>query len=226
MARGRIIHPDFWTDGVMIGHTPFARLFYIGTWNFAMCDQGHLPDDPMGLKLKILPADPVDATGLVDELLESGRLQRISISDGRTFLWAPKFSEWQTSDTRNKPRCPVCRDTANPAETPTGFAGNGGDSTNPTLRGGEGKGGDVEGRGSATGAPPSAFCPSHPNGTTGKCGPCGDARRARKAYDEQQKAKPSPRPIKLGQCPEVYRTGSHRFVDGFCAGCDKREAAA
>ncbi|ANJ26796.1 hypothetical protein [Agromyces aureus] len=212
MARGRIIHPDFWTDGVMIGHTPFARLFYIGTWNFSLCDQGHLPDDPMGLKLKILPADPVDAVGLVDELLTSGRLRRITISDGRTFLWAPKFSEWQTSDTRNKPRCPVCRDTAIPAETHTGFDGTDGDSTNPTQRGGEGMGEEVEGRGSADGAP-TPFCPKHPGGTTAPCRACGNAREARKAHDAAARSKPTARPVKAGEC-------AHKSIhSGRCDDC-------
>ena len=37
MARGRVITPDFWSDGNMVGVSPFARLFYIGMWNFAHC---------------------------------------------------------------------------------------------------------------------------------------------------------------------------------------------
>jgi len=107
MARGRVITPDFWTDGTMIGLTFGARLFYIGLWNFAYCDKGHLPDDAMALKLKVLPADQVDATGLVAELMGSGKLVRLS-ADEKTFLWMPTFEGYQKTDPRWKTRCPAC----------------------------------------------------------------------------------------------------------------------
>lgn len=107
MARGRVITPDFWTDGTMIGLTPWARLFYIGLWNFAFCDKGHLPDDAIALKLKVLPADPVDAVGLVKELMTKGKLVRLS-ADGKTFLWMPTFEGYQKADSRWKTRCPAC----------------------------------------------------------------------------------------------------------------------
>lgn len=118
MARGRIITPDFWTDGKIIGLTPFARLFYIGLWNFALCDEGHLPDDALGLKLKVLPADPVDASDLLDELLTAGRLVRLEAADAEGYLHIPTFSSYQKADTRWNSRCPVCRRRAsqNPTE--------------------------------------------------------------------------------------------------------------
>lgn len=185
MARGRIIFPDFWTDGVMLALPALTRLFYIGTWNFALCDFGHLPDDAMGLKFKILPADQVDADSLVGDLLHVGRLERLTISDGRTFLLIPKFAEWQTRDTRNKPRCPVCRDT-NPTETHMGTHENTETHTNPTKntvegRGGEMRGNETRGREAVNGPPPIG-CPQHPNGTDAPCRACGDARRAHAAW--------------------------------------------
>ncbi len=108
MARGRVISPDFWSDGNMVGVSAFARLFYIGTWNVAYCDQGHLEDDPMGLKLRILPADPVDPVGLLDELMERGRIVRLRAGNGKTFLHIPTFGRWQKADPRWKTRCPAC----------------------------------------------------------------------------------------------------------------------
>jgi len=108
MARIRSIKPDFWTDGNMIGLSFAARLFYIGTWNFSLCDRGHLPDDPMGLKLKILPADDVDAAALLTELLVTGRLVRRRSPDGRTYLFNPRLGEHQKVDTRWQSRCPHC----------------------------------------------------------------------------------------------------------------------
>ena len=107
MARGRVITPDFWTDGNMIGMSAFARLFYIGLWNFAYCDKGHLPDDALGLKLKILPADPVDADELLAEVMAKGRVVRLE-AEGKTYLSMPSFAMWQKSDPRWKTRCPAC----------------------------------------------------------------------------------------------------------------------
>ena len=91
----------------MIGMSAFARLFYIGLWNFAYCDKGHLPDDAMGLKLKILPADQVDAKELLDEVMDAGRVVRVE-ADQKTFLWMPSFATWQKTDPRWKTRCPAC----------------------------------------------------------------------------------------------------------------------
>lgn len=99
--------PDFWTDGTITQLSFEARLFYIGTWNFALCDAGHLPDDPEGLRLKILPADDVDPFALVAELLGKGRLKRVAVGD-RTFLWIPRLSDHQKVDGRWNPRCPAC----------------------------------------------------------------------------------------------------------------------
>lgn len=108
MPRGRVIGPDFWSDETMIGHTPFARLFYIGLWNFAYCDFGHLPDEPFSLKLKVLPADPVNGHELVDELLGSGKLTRNELPGGVTYLHMPSFGKHQSVDSRWKSRCPIC----------------------------------------------------------------------------------------------------------------------
>ena len=123
MARGRVITPDFWTDGNMIGMSAFARLFYIGLWNFAYCDKGHLPDDALGLKLKILPADPVDARELLAEVMAAGRVVRVE-ADQKTFLWMPSFAPWQKTDPRWKTRCPACaqQDSLTLTETPVSHA--------------------------------------------------------------------------------------------------------
>lgn len=127
MARIRTIKPEFWTDGNVVRLGPWARLFYVGTWNFALCDQGHLPDDPMGLKLKILPADPVDADQLVDELVAAGRLVRRQTTDGRRFLHIRRFSDHQKLDTRWNTKCPYCA--AESAETPPEGERAGGDES-------------------------------------------------------------------------------------------------
>ena len=95
----------------MVALSPFARLFYLGMWNFAFCDRGHLPDDPFGLKLKILPADAVDAVELLDELMQLRRVVRVDI-DGRSYLHMPRFADHQKVDPRWRSRCPVCNSDA------------------------------------------------------------------------------------------------------------------
>lgn len=193
MARIRTIKPDFWTDGNMIGLTPFARLFFIGLWNFTLCDRGHLPDDPMGLKLKILPADSVDPFELVEELLGRGRVTRLSMADGRTFLFVPRFVDHQKLDTRWNSRCPACAQLAssNPAETHASL----GELSEPRS-GGEGRGGERNGeerKGGADAQTPALkpFCSNHPDGTDSPCRACGNARRAYDAELIREKTKPT-----------------------------------
>jgi hypothetical protein len=108
MARIRTIKPEFWTDGVVVTMSPFARLMFIGCWNFALCDRGHVADDPTRLKLQILPMDDVDPVALIDELLANERLTRIKLDGGRTFLHIRRFEEHQKIEKRWVPRCPAC----------------------------------------------------------------------------------------------------------------------
>ena len=119
MARIRTIKPDFWTDGNMVKLSPFARLLYIGMWNFTMCDHGHLADDAMKLKLQVLPMDNVDIEALLDEIMASGRVVRME-ADGRSYLLVKRFEDHQKIDPRWKTRCPACAqvDSLIPAETP------------------------------------------------------------------------------------------------------------
>lgn len=119
MSRIRTIKPDFWTDGRIVRLSPFARLLYIGCWNFTLCDTGHLADDPFKLKLQVLPMDDVDIDALLAELIDSGRLVRVADQDGRTYLHVKRFGDHQKIDPRWKTRCPACaqKDSLNPVET-------------------------------------------------------------------------------------------------------------
>lgn len=119
MARIRTIKPDFWTDGNMVKLSPFARLLYIGMWNFTMCDHGHLADDAMKLKLQVLPMDNVDIEALIAEIMDAGRVVRVE-ADGRSYLLVKRFEDHQKIDPRWKTRCPACAqaDSLAPVETP------------------------------------------------------------------------------------------------------------
>lgn len=119
MARIRSLKPEFWTDGKVVALSFEARLLFMGTWNFARCDQGHVDDDATGLQLKILPADEVDAHALLESLVEAGLIDRYEV-DGRTFLHIRRFTDHQKVETRWNSRCPYCplHTSANLAETP------------------------------------------------------------------------------------------------------------
>lgn len=108
MPRIRSIKPGFWTDSKMVRLTPYARLFYIGTWNFALCEKGHLPDDAFELKLQILPADNVDVDELLEELIGAGRIERRKTRDGSTYLCVTRLSNHNKSDARWATTCQYC----------------------------------------------------------------------------------------------------------------------
>ena len=116
MARIRTFKPEFWTDSKVVTLSPFARLLFLGSWNFALCDDGHLPDDAMALKLQVLPADAVDPFELLQELLDAGVIVHGTTSDGRNYLHIRRLRNHQKVDNRWSPRCFVCSD--KPAETP------------------------------------------------------------------------------------------------------------
>ena len=75
MAKRRQIHPETWTDTKFVGLSPLARLLFIGMWNFA-CDNGHLDDDALQLKMRVLPADNCDVAELLEEIVASGMVTR------------------------------------------------------------------------------------------------------------------------------------------------------
>lgn len=110
MARIRNIKPDFWTDSKIVVLSPLARLFFIGMWNFAVCDIGHVKDDPDALKLQILPTDDVDGGVLIEELVKSGRVVRLHLEGDRTYLHIPRFTDHQNLSMRWSPRCPACKE--------------------------------------------------------------------------------------------------------------------
>lgn len=118
MARMRYVKPEFWTDAKIVGLSFPARLLFIGMWNFALCDQGHVEDDVLRLKMQVFPADAVDVAALVEELLRSGRVERLEASDGHTYLHVVHLSDHQKVDPRWTPRCPACKNADDLAAKP------------------------------------------------------------------------------------------------------------
>lgn len=103
MARMRYVKPEMWTDRKFVQLSAHARLLFIGMWNFSICEQGHIEDDPFELKMRIFPADNVDVNPLLDELIGQHLIIR---SDDH--LTIRNLSKHQKTDARWSPRCPYC----------------------------------------------------------------------------------------------------------------------
>jgi len=104
MAKIRGIKPETWSDESFVELSFAARLLFIGMWNFA-CDNGHLEDRSKQLKMRIFPADDVNAAELLRELESAGRITR-----GDGYLSIPTLTEHQRIDRRffttcDKPGC-------------------------------------------------------------------------------------------------------------------------
>lgn len=93
MARIRSVHPGLWTDERFASVSAFARLLFIGIWN--ECDDcGSFEWSPIKLKMRILPADSVDAGELLAELEAAGSISRYEI-EGRQLGAVRNFTTFQ-----------------------------------------------------------------------------------------------------------------------------------
>lgn len=113
MARIRSIKPEFWTDEKVVTLSPFARLVFIGLWNF-VDDHGRIPCSPARLKMQILPADSADFPQLLAEISGIGLITIYTIED-KQFLQVNGFDKHQKIDKRAKSKYP---DPPNPHQSP------------------------------------------------------------------------------------------------------------
>jgi hypothetical protein len=93
MSRIRSTHPGVWTDERFVSVSPFARLLFMGIWN--ECDDyGSFEWSPLKLKMRLLPADSVDAAALMAELEEAGSIRCYEI-DGKPYGAVRNFCQYQ-----------------------------------------------------------------------------------------------------------------------------------
>jgi hypothetical protein len=95
---------DLWTDEDFVELSPYARLLWMGMWNYA-CDNGHLADKSKQIKMRVLPTDDVNCAELLRELEGNGRIVR---HDGTITI--PNFTKHQKPDKRYFVTCdlPEC----------------------------------------------------------------------------------------------------------------------
>lgn len=110
MAKIRGFKPDLWTDEDFVELSPFARLLWMGMWNFA-CDNGHLADKPKQIKMRVLPTDDVNVSELLREIASQGLIVR---ADG--WITVPNLTRHQKVDRRYFTTCPK-EGCAEPPET-------------------------------------------------------------------------------------------------------------
>jgi hypothetical protein len=85
---------DLWTDEDFVELSPYARLLWMGMWNYC-CDNGHIADKSKQIKMRILPTDDVNCAELLREL-EANR--RITRENG--VITVPNFTRHQKPDKR------------------------------------------------------------------------------------------------------------------------------
>jgi hypothetical protein len=105
MARIRSIKPEFWTDEKVVTLSAFARLVFIGLWNF-VDDYGRAPCSPARLKMQILPADSADFPQLLAEISGAGLVTIYTIDD-KQFLQVNGFEKHQKIDKRVTSKYPA-----------------------------------------------------------------------------------------------------------------------
>ncbi len=105
MARIRTIKPEFWTDEKVVELSAFARLLFIGIWNFCD-DEGRMVYSPKRIKMQIFPADAVDIAALFVELTAAGLVQVYAAGDAE-YLQVRGFARHQKIDKRSPSRLPA-----------------------------------------------------------------------------------------------------------------------
>ena len=94
MAKIRGFKPNLWTDEDFVELSPFARLLWLGMWNYA-CDNGHLADKSKQIKMRVLPTDDVNCADLLRELEARHLIER---ADG--WITIPNLTWHQKPDRR------------------------------------------------------------------------------------------------------------------------------
>lgn len=93
MSRIRSIHPGLWTDERFVSIQPISRLLFMGIWN-ECDDQGIFEWSPIKLKMRLLPADNIDAAELLEEIEREGMVLRYIVG-GKSYGVVRNFTKYQ-----------------------------------------------------------------------------------------------------------------------------------
>jgi hypothetical protein len=94
MARIRSVHPGLHTDEAIVSVSFGARWLFIGI--LMECDdQGAFEWKPLGMKMRLLPADNVDCVAMLDELIAANIVARYECG-GRHYGAVRNFGRFQS----------------------------------------------------------------------------------------------------------------------------------
>ncbi|WP_448206475.1 hypothetical protein [Azospirillum sp. sgz302134] len=93
MARIRSVHPGLFTDEAFVASSPAARIMLIGLWTESD-DNGVFEWKPLQIKMRIMPADPVNVSDLLGELEQNRIIKRFE-ADGKVFGAVRNFTQYQ-----------------------------------------------------------------------------------------------------------------------------------
>lgn len=93
MSRIRSIHPGLWTDEDFVTLSAFARLLFMGLWN-ECDDKGLFEWKPLTIKMRLMPADNVDAAALLDEIAAAGCIRKYEVG-GKAYGAVRNFCKFQ-----------------------------------------------------------------------------------------------------------------------------------
>ena len=113
MARIRTIKPEFWTDEKVVELSAFARLLFIGLWNFCD-DEGRMVYSPKRIKMQVFPADSLDISELFGELRRASLITVYDVENVE-YLQVSNFAKHQKVDKRSPSKYPG---PPNPPESP------------------------------------------------------------------------------------------------------------
>ena len=113
MARIRTVKPEFWTDEKVVELSAFARLLFIGLWNFCD-DDGRMIYSPKRIKMQIFPADNLEISELFGELRGTSLITVYTV-ENIEYLQINNFTKHQKIDKRTASRHPC---PPNPTELP------------------------------------------------------------------------------------------------------------
>lgn len=128
MARIRSVHPGMFTDEAFVELSHSARVFYIGL--LTECDDaGVFEWKPKTLNMRLFPADQVDVTPLLVELLTQKMVIRFDFED-KIYGAVRNFQKWQ------RPKKPTYRyPLPHEYRTFVGAAGDGSETRPPDVGG-------------------------------------------------------------------------------------------
>jgi hypothetical protein len=91
--RARLIKPQFFRDVKLLALAPLTRMLFAGLWTLAD-REGRLEDDPLQIRMEVLPLDPCDPDALLGELAAGGFIQRYQVGS-RHYIQVTNFLKHQ-----------------------------------------------------------------------------------------------------------------------------------